>query len=205
MQDLQAMDLTPNERRGQLTVLPSPQTSLANSPGAESRLTEYAAAVLVIIITPLWSLTGRRRIDELMHEDAMIWAKTLSHHIPVTELAAAWRRTVANYTGTYQPSAFDVIAAHGLNVKDKAAAEEKRRQVDPVANCTHRNRHVTDDGQIMALNWFTDRDEPVPCPHCRPDDLRRWKADQIARYGEHKPKFDADGVVLDFVRRMAMR
>lgn len=175
-----------------------------NSPGAESRLSEYAAAVMVIIIQPLASLTGRRRINEQMAEDAMLWAKTLSHHIPVVELAAAWRRTVASYQGNYQPTAFDVIAAHRLNVRDREAADE-RRPVDPVANCTHRNRHVMDDGQILALNFYTDRDELIPCPHCRPDDLRRWKADQIARYGEHKPKFDPESVVVDFTRRMSMR
>ena len=125
---------------------------------------------------------------ELQADD---WTDVLIDEVRLEWLPDLYKRAVRNHPNSHLVNVFDILQE---SQKKKAEIElEKEKSYDvelgtnPISRCTHHDRHINENGEIIAFNFYSEKDETMPCPHCRATDHSKWKADQIARYGEIKP------------------
>jgi hypothetical protein len=122
------------------------------------------------------------------------WTEILIDEVPLEWLPDLYKRAAWNHPNSHMVNAFDLIAEY-RSKRAEIAAEKKRAleieaENNPVMRCTQVKRHVKtqgdDKGIVFAYNYFSEKDELMPCPHCRTKDLEAWKKTQLALYGEVK-------------------
>lgn len=115
-------------------------------------------------------------------------------HVPLDWLPDLYKRAAWNHPNSHMVNAFDLIAEYRAKceeiAEDKKRVEEAEAEKNPVLRCTQVKRHLKftdgeDSGQVVAYNYYSEKDEIMPCPHCRAKDLEDWKKTQVALYGEH--------------------
>lgn len=115
------------------------------------------------------------------------WTDVLLDVVPLDWLPDLYKRAVLNHPNSYLVNAFDILQEF-KNRRLEIESEKERSRVTelnrtPITRCTQRKHHINEQGETVALNHHTEKDEAIPCPHCRAADHTKWKADQIARYG----------------------
>jgi hypothetical protein len=119
------------------------------------------------------------------------WTELLIDEVPLAWLPELYKRAAWNHPNTHLVNAFDLISEYRAKQSEiemeKKLRAEMEAEHNPVLRCTHKNYHANDYGDIVAYNYYSDKDELTPCAHCRQDDLVKWKKTQIALYGQPKP------------------
>jgi hypothetical protein len=122
------------------------------------------------------------------------WTDLLIDEVPLDWLPDLYKRAAWNHPNSHMVNAFDLIAEYRVK-REEIAAEKKRledleAEQNPILRCTQKKRHLRyetgDPGNVIAYNYYSEKDEIMPCPHCRADDLENWKKTQLALYGEVK-------------------
>lgn len=122
------------------------------------------------------------------------WTDILIDEVPLEWLPDLYKRAAWNHPNSHMVNAFDLIAEYKTKREEiaveKARIEAIEAEKNPSLRCTQVKRHVQTQGHdlafIVAYNYYSEKDELLPCPHCRTQAFEEWKKMQNALYGEVK-------------------